>query len=432
MKNKYPRLLAISNNCFSKTNSNGRTLGNFFKSYKISNLAQFYIQNEAPDFDICENYFRVTDKEVLLSYIKRTEVGAVITNHPADFIATTNATHKRGEKNPISFLIRNIIWNSNCWQGQTFKNWLEGFNPEIVLLQAGDSEFMLKLATKIATDRNIPLLIYNSEDYCFKKKNFMKSNFFLDLFYPIFRYKLKRQYDKTLAVAAHSIYICDALKKLYDNEYSCPGTTIMTSTDIKPVENKPLNQVPVVSYLGNLGVGRHEPLIEIADTLQRINSDCKLDIYGKIPNEDIKQKFESCNGINYKGFVNYDEVVSIMQKSDLLIHVENFSDFYREDLKYAFSTKISDSLACGTCFFVYAPLEIASIKYLIDNQAACVVTKQENLQGELERILFDKEKRNNYISKAKKVVEENNDSKKNQVKFLNIVSNIYGGSDFEN
>ena len=68
--NIYPKVLVISNNCFSKTDSNGRTLAGFFYDYPKDKLAQFYIQNATPDFEVCNNYFRVTDSEALSSFLK--------------------------------------------------------------------------------------------------------------------------------------------------------------------------------------------------------------------------------------------------------------------------------------------------------------------------------------------------------------------------
>ena len=58
------RLLVIGHNCFSRTGSNGRTLANFLKGWPKEKLAQLYIHVEQPDFEICENYFCITDSQV--------------------------------------------------------------------------------------------------------------------------------------------------------------------------------------------------------------------------------------------------------------------------------------------------------------------------------------------------------------------------------
>lgn len=67
--NNNPRVLVISNNGFSKTKSNGRTLGSLFQGWPKEILAQFYISSDNLDFGVCNNYFNFTDKEALLSLL---------------------------------------------------------------------------------------------------------------------------------------------------------------------------------------------------------------------------------------------------------------------------------------------------------------------------------------------------------------------------
>ena len=67
-KTNTPRLLIISNSCLSNSTSNGRTLKNFLVGWDSDKIAQFYLQNEAPDFSVCHNYYRVTDGQTLKAF----------------------------------------------------------------------------------------------------------------------------------------------------------------------------------------------------------------------------------------------------------------------------------------------------------------------------------------------------------------------------
>lgn len=53
----YKRVLVISNNCFSQSNSNGRTLGNLFHGWPKENLAQMCVIAQDPNWELCDNYF---------------------------------------------------------------------------------------------------------------------------------------------------------------------------------------------------------------------------------------------------------------------------------------------------------------------------------------------------------------------------------------
>lgn len=422
MNSMYPNVLILSNNSFSAGGSNGRTLANFFLNWPLNCIAQFYIYNETPDSNVCMNYFRVTDREAMRAFLKRDSVGKRVTVNKSSHNDNQQYTaSNKIKRTPFTCMIREIIWGSKRWKSIAFNQWIDDFKPDIVLLQAGDSAFMCRLATEIAQEKDIPLVIYNSENYYFKDQNYMLGSGIASFLYPIFIKYFRKQFDKTIDYASHSIYISDKLRKLYDDKFKRPSTVIMTSTDMVPAKNEKENAIPIISYLGNLGVGRYESLIEIAETLQDINSNYYLDVYGNIPDEDILTLLKGCKGINYRGVVKYTEVVKVMHKSDLLVHVENFSEFYKEDTKYGFSTKIADSLACGTCFFVYAPKELASTQYLLSNEVACVVTQHEDLRSTLKTIIENENLRKVYAEKAQQIAARNHNKQKNSESFIEIL-----------
>lgn len=423
-KKEHPRVLVISHNCFSQSGSNGRTLANFFIDWPRESVAQFYNSNEISDSPVCDNYFRVLDTEALTAFYKGSRVGRVVNRETQiadlkDDDASLDALYRRHRKRKsFNYIARNFIWDSKRWRGQEFEKWIDDFDPEVVLLQLGDYAFMLRIALEIAKKRNIPLVIYNTEDYYFKDRQSLSP------LYNYYRRDYKRQVRKLLSYASHSIYNSDMLQETYKKEFQQKSTVIMTATEMIPAVEKSVNTPLVVSYLGNLGVGRHEPLIEIAEALREVDPDIYLDIYGKIPNKDIEKALHACTGIRLKGFVSYDEVIRVMKHSDLLVHAENSSEFYQWDLKHAFSTKIADCLASGTCMFMYGPGRILSIKYLQDNNAACVVTEKEQLKMTLKKIISDKVIRGSYVEKALKLARIKHDAETNSKRFEELIREV--------
>lgn len=416
---QYPRVLIISNECLSPNSSNGRTLQNFFVGWPKESLAQFYIHADTPDFDVCGNYYCVTDGQALRAFLGKGKSGGAVTEAHKPQSESSNLKQSRG-RNALTMLARDLIWNSKRWGYKNFARWVEEFDPQVLLLQAGDCSFMFKLARKLAKARNIPLVIYNSEGYYFKKFDYFRATGFKHKLYPVFYRKFCREFRKTMAETKAAIYICEALQQDYDKEFAAPSHTVYTATDVRPSEKKPHGGF-IASYLGNLGVGRHEPLIAIANALQEIDPTLHLDIYGKAPNEQVQAALESCPGICLKGFVPYEQVVEVMQQSDLLVHGESRDPFYREDLKYGFSTKIADSLASGTCFFVYAPEELACARYLREQQAAYVVSGERELKDTLRLIVTDPEAKNRYLSRAAEVVGQNHTTEVSAKRFQDIL-----------
>jgi len=424
IKEEYPKIMVFSHNCFSKSGSNGRTLSNLLIEWPNNSLAQFYINNELPDSPVCNNYYRVLDTEALEAFYKGSRVGKIINSEMENYkvnkkdVSLNTIYNRHRNRKSFNYIIRNLIWDSNKWRGKGFKKWVDDFNPDIILLQVGDYAFMMKIALSVAKKQKIPIVLYNSEDYYFKdKKSF-------SLLYRLYRSQYKRQFEKLIKYSSHTVYICDMLQETYNKKFNHKSSVIMTATEVIPFKSVNNNEKYIISYLGNLSVGRHESLIELANTLQSIDGNFKIDVYGKIPNKEVEKALLSSSGIRLKGFISYDEVTRVMNTSNLLVHAENFSDFYKWDLKHAFSTKIADSLASGTCFFVYAPENMASSKYLIENKAACVVTDSKNLFKSLVELIENEEQQRQYVNNALSLVKLNHSKDINNKVFKEIIDKV--------
>lgn len=418
---RKPRVLIISNNALSLSDSNGRTLQSFLLGWPSDRLAQFYIQNSRPDFTVCQNFFQVTDRQALQAFLGRGPAGGPVSRIPLRSAKIADKNHHRPARTPLTMLARELVWNSYRWMGRAFQSWVADFKPEVVLLQAGDCGFMFRLAQNVARQYHAPLVIYNSEAYYFKENDYFRSKGLEHWCYPLFHRRFCRQFRETVSAAAYSIYICQALQADYDREFGLPSETIYTATTVQKADTQKQGTGFTVSYLGNLGVGRHVPLTEIANALQEISPQLYLDIYGKIPNQEVRTALNACQGIRYRGFVDYERVQEIMRNSDLLIHSENFSGFYRADLKYAFSTKIADSLASGTCFLLYAPPEMACTRYLRENEAAWVVCDQKKLKETLRVLVESPQERQRYLGQAAVLVEQNHRAEKNAERFQTVL-----------
>lgn len=425
---KIPRLLIIGNCCLSDSTSNGRTLKNFLIGWPKEKIAQFCIHFDKPDFSICDRYYCISDRDALNAFRFKGAKNGTDLPDEAQVTAPQAPSGQKVSRNALSAYLREIVWSSRRWRGSHFKKWVDDFSPELVLLQAGDCGFMCRLALEISKKHNAPIVIYNSEAYYFKNFDYLGSTGLAKKFYPLFRRRFRKDFRHLMAKAHSAIYACDMLTEDYKKEFNTLGVTIYTATEVEPCDKSSELPHPFkISYLGNLGVGRHEGLVEIANTLQGISKDLTLDVYGKIPNDTVKAAFDSCPGINYKGFVSYEQVKEVMRDSDVLVHTENFSDYYKKDLKYAFSTKIADSLASGTCFLLYAPEEIAASQYLIKNEAAYVVSEKGELRKTLEALINAPATRDKYLARAKALVKENHVADKNSAAFQQILKHAAAG-----
>lgn len=423
-----PKVLVLSNECFSNMTSNGRTLGNFFKTWPKEKLAQFFLSG-IPESEFCNNYFQVSDRDALNAIIKKGVYGGSVSieklGHKSNDIDGSNISLPQISRNALTMLAREIIWKLGCWKKSGYWLWVSRYKPDIVLLQAGDCAFMFKLALETARKCHAKLVIYNTEGYYFKKFDYFRDVGLAHYVYPIFHYILKKAIRKAYRYSDFAIFNCEALEKDFCDEFNITSDVIYTATDIQGFETKKSNKNSfVVSYAGNLGVGRSTSLVDIANIIHKINPNYYLDVYGTIPNKRVEKEFNECPGLRFQGRVSYEGVKNIMQSSDLLIHTEGFEPYYLEDLKYAFSTKIADCLASNRCFLMYAPKEFAETKYLLQNEVAFVATSKDELKNILQEVILKTEIRMKYCKNAKKIAELNHNQKNSVVKFQQILCKL--------
>ena len=387
---------------FSDTDSNGRTLAKLFQGFNKANLAQFFVYGN-PDVSVCDRYYKVADRDALQSFLKWKETGGVIEsmiNLSSEADASTNTFSKKVKKTPLSMLLREFVWLFGSWDGNRLEQWIKSFNPEIVFISLGDNIFLSRFAIQVAKKYNIPVYAYSTEDYCFKNYNYVTKR--PSLFYKIFYFWMNRALKQLERYVKVGIFNTPMLQETYARKFSFPCKCVFNSSDIDFLKNTEVSRSPKVSYLGNLGVGRHKALVELAIILGEVMPGVKLDVYGKLPGSaDADKLITDCDRICYKGFVSYSEVVRHVHESTLLVHAELDNEFYSKDLKYAFSTKIADSVCSGTPFLIYARRDLAETDFLIGNQCAFVASTKEELRQELIKALTDKEAREFVVQNAK-------------------------------
>lgn len=428
MKNNK-RVLVVSNNCFSPSNSNGRTLGNLFYGWPKENLAQFCVIAQDPAWDVCDNYYCLEDKTILAAFKHcKKAVGRKLqmSSDTVEHNAKTIDTQRRniGKKTLPKVMLRELVWAFDRWKSNDFEQWVDSFNPDVVVLQFGDSGFMIDIALYIAQSRKIPLVVYNTEGYYFFPRNWHFKSKLDGILFPIYRHSYHTKVRKLMAYAAHSVYLNDKLQNDYDKEFCGKSSVIYNSSGLQnsaaPVFDK---EVPLISYLGNLGLDRDSALAEVGEVLYNIDSRYHIDVYGNA-DKKIAKTLNEAKGVVYHGCVSYEKVKEVIEKSDILFHVESERGYKERQLQYAFSGKIADSVSSGKCFVLYAPKELACSKYIIETGAGWFADNKTELKEMMLSIMNNTNARNAVLETAKVIAEQNHCFEGNARKFQNILLNV--------
>ena len=125
------KLLVISNNAFSKVLNNGKTLESFFKGWDKTEIAQlFFSTNEYPDFEFCNNYFKMTELDILKSLLTFNikKPGRVVSPRVGEFppfLKEESGLLKWIKKNAKTFALwRNFLWSFKTWKNKNLIKWL--------------------------------------------------------------------------------------------------------------------------------------------------------------------------------------------------------------------------------------------------------------------------------------------------------------------
>ena len=397
---EYPKVLVISNNSFSLSNSNGRTLGLLFKGWPKEKLAQFCITTDGPDWDICDNYFCASDRQVMkntltLKGVKRNDLTEYQT-------ATSVPRTKRIKRTPIKSLIRHFMWRLGIWRRGDFTVWLDAFSPEIVIVQSGDTAFTHDMARGIAAQYRAKLVFFNTEGIYFLKENYLYKGFCDNIFFPIYHRIYQRSYRQAMQCASYAFYLNDLIKQDNDSVFDVPGEVIYNTSSLSPTPFVFHQDAPVISYFGNFGYDRSKVLVEAADVIKDMSLNTKINVYGK-GHPEMEKPLLDCDGIVFHGFVPYEKIQEIIKSSDLLLHVESQDKKFTESLRYGFSTKIADCLSSGRPFLLYSSPEIACAKYLIKYDCAWFADTPATLKSSILSIMNDEEERLRRLSNAKTV-----------------------------
>lgn len=390
MLNSNKKVLIIAHNSFSKVSNNGKTLESMFGDFSKKNIAQvFFSENEDPDFDFCDNYFKITDSDVLKSLVKgNQDCGRQIKVKPVN--ENFNDINKsrpsllfrlaKSKSDNLNFF-RDMLWQFNSWKSPSFLRWIEAFSPDVIFYVGGNFGFSHKIARFSSTQFKVPLVTYFTDDYLIYPLN-------KNIFDAIQRKRMKNFYFKTVEQSS----LCFAIGTAMANDYTAyfnkkffPLMNSVAKQEYVPYLNR--NNL-TISYFGGLHLERWKMLVRFAKLLPS----GVLNIYSIAkPEENVLEEFKKAN-IFFKGAVEGQNLKNAILDSDLLLHVESDDKYYRSLTKLSVSTKIPEYLISGRPIIGFGPIEVASMKILEDNKIGFAIDSKMNddtIKLNLERIIKD-------------------------------------------
>ena len=419
------KVLIISHNPITTYHNMGKTLLGLFSCFKKSDLCQLYIYPTIPDIDICNSYYRITDKDVLQSYfhffsVKGRQIDKAQINSNNKIFENESDADKYRTTSELKRLIRDLMWNHSRWFNEDIKKWLKKESPDIIFIAPGDAELIYNIGLRIAQNLSIPIITYICDEFYFllNKKNMVSQLRF---------FRLKKQIEKLMDVSSGIVAICEEIASLYREKFKKDTVVIMSGSRRLPKAIKNVSNPHILQFMGNLRPNRYYSLAHIGEMLDKINyeydDNYELRIFSDERNRDILSCFDDIKSVKLMRFVSGEEYEAEFSKADFFVHAESFDRQSIDLVKHSVSTKIADILSSGIPLLSYAPAEIASVSYLKRNNCAVCFTDKKDLELNLKDVLNNVELLQQIANNGIEIAKQNHNIQYNSKLLFDFMKN---------
>ncbi len=396
---EQPKVLVVGINPWID-NTGINTLINFFDGWNKNSLAHIYTKPQLPNTHICDNFFRISEPQVVKSIINRKiSTGDVVQNTAAhDINPKTNTIYNKNHSEFLT-LAREFVWLLGKWKTKKLDKFLDDFDADVLFFPVYSSVYMNRLQNYIRKYTKKPVVLYVSDDnYSYKSISKSPLSYFL-------RFWLRKQENRLFKNASEIMVISPKQKEEYDNLFHKNCKILTKGIDFTEIsyEAKPLNTPIKMVYTGKLIIGRWLSLARIADVLGEINraeTKLELDIYTTDTLTSEQESALNRNGCSVKGALKLDEVQTVQKNADILVFVESLEKKFKYTARLSFSTKITDYLKNGKCIFAIGDKEIAPIDYFNRYDSAITATTYSEIEEKLKMLVESPELITEYSKKA--------------------------------
>ena len=401
--------LVIAHNPLSKETNNGKTYASLLKNYEGKNLCQIYVSNLKPDYEICKEYYKINEKDILFNrknikqkYNSDNEKKNVASSKLKDEIRYFFRKLSASDNGKV---IRNFLWGRKTLLSNDLREWIDEQKPDFVFWGNDYIFRMLSLVNEICDMYSLPLVVNLGDDYFSDRKG--------NLFYKIYLKHLQKEFKKIVDRAEVIIVCSEKMKnKLYDEFGGNYVVALNSVDDNEKFERKHINKKNIkISYIGNLGLNRWKTICMIASAVEKLENkyNIQLNIFsGEKLSTGVMKKMQSFSCLKYNGSVYGKALFEKKEETDILLLVESFDKKYKNLLETAVSTKVPEYMNSQRAILAVGPKYSAAVDYLRVNDLAEVVSEEDvqKIINAIEKIIQNDLKRNERIEKAQELVKK--------------------------
>lgn len=384
-------ILVITRSAWIDENNTGNTMSNIFENFEQDKIYGLSLRSKASMNDMLQDNFSISEKQMIDFFRKKEMIGKESFKSPkADNNSIEDKMYTAAKKNNCMLLwfARELLWCISPWKNTNIDRYLDSIKPDIVFMPVFGCWYPHKVLKYVHKKTNAKVVLFHADD------NYSMRQFSISPLYWIYRLNLRKWVRKSIKISDINYVISEIQKQEYAKTLKRDFKILFKGHQFNnmPKYENAKDKIIKLVFTGNISAYRYKSLASIGEALREINSDKKraeLDIYTMTPLNNTKKKALNVEGINLKGAVSADKVGDIQKAADILVHVESFSLRGRLAVHQSFSTKLVDYMSLAKCIFAVGPKDVASIDYLIKNDAAVVAVNKQQIASYLKRLIED-------------------------------------------
>ncbi len=387
---------------------------------KLAVACSRYLLLDNIDTEICNTYYQLGEQEDYylfpLSLIKR--------KYPSGLVQFKTKERIQDLSIPKSSLREKLIMNyfipflkytglvhftSKMNLSRQLREWLDEYQPEVIYIQA----FSLKelhFSIAVCEYLNKPMVFHMMDDW---PSVISHKGLFKNYWSKRIDTALRDLLDRCDLLMSIGDYMSEAYWERYHKRF-IPFHNPIKATFWQQYQKSSyeLSAHPLILYTGRIGLGIDDSLRNLAEVLQEINQEHKLELKLKIQSAVPPNWIKKYSCIEYGSFVPYEQLPAVLSGADILFLPHDFDPEAIKFFKLSMPTKASEFMASGTPILVVGPEETAIVKYPKDHHWAAVVTEEDTkkLKTKVIELINNKDYRADVAGNAKELVFKRHDA----------------------
>jgi glycosyltransferase involved in cell wall biosynthesis len=406
---KKKRILIISNEAWRGESNGGNVLSNMFESFTSEfEFAQIYTNPSMPKNNICENYFHLSEANVISAVLRNKSIGRKLTRNQIlnqSKIVESDSSKKtltilKKINLPVFHIIQNMLWKLVKWKTPELEKFILDFNPDVVFAPMYYNVFMHSIDRYVSILTQKKLISYVSDDHLTWQQFSLLPIFWFN------RWILRKNVIKTAKYYLVLYTMTDEQLQEYQ-EILKVKMKILKKTgnfESKPIFITEVKKPIILTYGGNLIYNRYKTLHKLVQAINNVNSNgvqMQLQIATQTPiTKKLKQLLHDGKNSVLLGKLTDIELKEQYAKSDIVLHVESFDLKQRLLTRLSFSTKIIDLFSTAKCILAICCNKSSPYKYFKKEDAALLVDSISAIEERLNEILENKELLLEYSEKS--------------------------------